>query len=83
VTQRYIAHTKRTHEIKGAPCLRERNASSLLFVRLGVSSSGMFVCKFAMLVSRSCVLFGLFVLAERVVMLGLMMMCRGVMVSGR
>jgi hypothetical protein len=37
-----------------------------------------------MLVSRSCVLLGIFVLAERVVMLGLMMMMRrGVVVSGR
>jgi hypothetical protein len=37
-----------------------------------------------MLVSRSRVLFGIFVLAEGVVMLGLMMMMRrGVVVSGR
>jgi hypothetical protein len=37
-----------------------------------------------MLVGRGCVLFGIFVLAERVVMLGLMMMMRrGVVVSGR
>jgi hypothetical protein len=44
----------------------------------------MFVCELAMLVSRSGVLFGIFVLAERVVMLGLMMMMRrGVVVSGR
>jgi hypothetical protein len=44
----------------------------------------MFVRELAMLVSRSCVLFSVFVLAERVVMLGLMMMmCRGVVVSGR
>jgi hypothetical protein len=36
------------------------------------------------LMSRSCVLLGIFVLAERVVMLGLMMMMRrGVVVSGR
>jgi hypothetical protein len=40
----------------------------------------MFVRKLAMLVSSSCVLFGMFVLAERVVMLGLMMMMRGGMV---
>jgi len=61
----------------------ERNVSSL-FVRLSVSSRGMFVCEFAMLVSRSCVLFGIFVLAERVVMLRLMMMMRrGMVVSGR
>ena len=40
--------------------------------------------KLAMFVSRSCVLLGIFVLAERVVMLGLMMMMRcGVVVSGR
>jgi hypothetical protein len=44
----------------------------------------MFVSKVAMFMSRSCVLLGFFVLAECVVMLGLMMMMRGgVMVSGR
>jgi hypothetical protein len=44
----------------------------------------MFVSKVAMFMSRSCVLLGFFVLAERMVMLGLMMMMRGgVMVSGR
>ena len=44
----------------------------------------MFVSELAMPVSRSCVLLGIFVLAERVVMLGLvMMMRRGVVVSGR
>jgi hypothetical protein len=44
----------------------------------------MFVSELAMFVSRSCVLLGIFVLAERVVMLGLvMMMGRGVVVSGR
>ena len=44
----------------------------------------MFVSKVAMFMSRSCVLLGFFVLAERMVMLGLMMMMRrGVVVSGR
>jgi hypothetical protein len=44
----------------------------------------MFVSEPAMLVSLSCVLLGIFVVAERVVMLGLMMMMRrGVVVSGR
>jgi hypothetical protein len=44
----------------------------------------MLVGELAMLVSRSCVLFGIFVFAERVVMLGLMMMVRrGVVMSGR
>ena len=44
----------------------------------------MFVSKFAVFMSRSCVLLGFFVLADRMVMLGLMMMVRGsVMVSGR
>jgi hypothetical protein len=44
----------------------------------------MFVSKFRMLMSRSCVLLGFVVLAESVVMLGLMMMMRrGVVVSGR
>jgi hypothetical protein len=52
-------------------------------MRLSVGSRGMFVGELAMLVSRSCVLLGIFVLAERVVMLGLMMMMRrGVVVSG-
>jgi hypothetical protein len=51
---------------------------------MSVGSRGMFVRKLAMLVSRSCVLLGIFVLAERVVMLGLMMMMGGgVVVSGR
>ncbi len=49
-----------------------------------MGSRGMFVSEFTMLVSRSCVLLGFFMLAERVTMLGLMMMmCRGVVVSGR
>jgi hypothetical protein len=53
-------------------------------MRLSVGGRGMFVSELAMLVSRSCVLLGIFVLAERVVMLGLvMMMRRGVVVSGR
>ena len=53
-------------------------------MRMSVGSHGMFVCELAMLVSRSRVLFGIFVLAEGVVMLGLMMMMRrGVVVSGR
>ena len=45
----------------------------------------MFVSKVAVFMSRSCVLLGFFVLAERMVMLGLMMMMMrgGVMVSGR
>ena len=55
-----------------------------LFVRFSVGSRGMFVSKFRMLMSRSCVLLGFVVLAESVVMLGLMMMMRrGVVVSGR
>ena len=45
---------------------------------------GMFVALFAMFLSRGCVLFGFFVLAEIVMMGRLMMMMRGrVMVSGR
>jgi hypothetical protein len=44
----------------------------------------MFVSKFRVLMSRGCVLLGFVVLAESVVMLGLMMMMRrGVVVSGR
>jgi hypothetical protein len=53
------------------------------FMRMSVGRRGMFVSKFAMFLSRSCVLLGFFVLAKRVVMLGLMMMMRGgVVVSG-
>ena len=45
----------------------------------------MFVSELAMFASRSCVLLGFFVLAESVVMLGLMMMMMrsGVVVTGR
>jgi hypothetical protein len=44
----------------------------------------MFVSKLAMLMSRSCVVLGFIVLAECVVMFGLMMMMgRRVVVSGR
>jgi hypothetical protein len=44
----------------------------------------MFMSKVAMFLSRSCVPLSFFMLAERMVMLGLMMMMRGgVMVSGR
>jgi hypothetical protein len=53
-------------------------------MRMSVGSGGVFVGKLAMFVSRSCVLLGLFVLAERMVMLGLNMVVRGGMVmSGR
>ena len=53
-------------------------------MRMSVGSRGMFVSDLAMFASRSCVLLRFFVLAEGVVMLGLMMMVRsGVMVSGR
>jgi hypothetical protein len=54
------------------------------FMRMSVGSSGVFVGKLAMFVSCSCVLLGFFVLAKRMVMLGLKMMMRGGMVmSGR
>ncbi len=43
-------------------------------MRLRVGSRGVFVSQFAMLVSRSRVLLSFLVLAEHVVMLGLMMM---------
>jgi hypothetical protein len=53
-------------------------------MRMSVGSGGVFVGKLAMFVSRSCVLLGLFVLPERMVMLGLNMVVRGGMVmSGR
>jgi hypothetical protein len=52
-------------------------------MRMRVGSRGMFMSELAMFVSHSCVLLGFFVLADRVVMLGLMMMMRGgVVVSG-
>ncbi len=47
---------------------------------MSVGGSGVFVGNFAMFVSRSCVLPGFFMLAERMVMLGLNMMVRGGMV---
>jgi hypothetical protein len=51
---------------------------------MSVGGRGMFVSKVAVLMSRSCVLLGFFVLAERMVMLSLMMMVSGsVMMSGR
>ena len=51
---------------------------------MGVGGRRMLVGKLAMFVSRSCVLLGFFVLAERMVMLGLNMVVRGGMVmSGR
>jgi hypothetical protein len=53
-------------------------------MRMSVGSRRMFVSDLAMLASRSCVLLRFFVLAEGVVMLGLMMMVRsGMMVSCR
>jgi hypothetical protein len=54
-----------------------------LFMRLSVGSRGVFLRELAMLVSCCRVLLGIFVLAERVVMLGLMMMRRGVVLSSR
>ena len=45
-----------------------------------MSSRAVFVGLLAMFVGRNCVLLGFFVLAHRVVMLGLMMMMRGGMV---
>jgi hypothetical protein len=44
---------------------------------MSVRSGGVFVGKLAMFVSRSCVLLGFFVLAERMVMLCLNMVVRG------
>jgi hypothetical protein len=61
---------------------KERPSQS--FMRVSVGSSGVFVGKLAMFVSRGCVLLGFFVLAERMVMLGLNMVVRGgVVMSGR
>ena len=54
--------------------------SSLMRMRVGRRS--MLVSELAMFVSRSCVLLGFFVLAERMVMLGLNMVVRGGMVMG-
>jgi len=53
-------------------------------MRMSVGSSGVFVGKLAMFVSCSSVLLSFFVLAERMVMLGLKMMVRsGMMMCGR
>ena len=53
------------------------------FMRMSAGSSGMFVSEFAVFVSRSCVLLGFVMLADGVMMLGLMMMMRsGMVVSG-
>jgi hypothetical protein len=53
-------------------------------MRVSVGSGGVFVGKLAMFVSCSCVLLGFFVLAERMMVLGLNMVVRGGMVmSGR
>jgi hypothetical protein len=53
-------------------------------MRLIVGIRGMFVSELAMLMSCRCMLLGFVVLPECVVMVGLMMMMRrGVMVSGR
>jgi hypothetical protein len=51
---------------------------------MSVGSHGLFVSKLAMFDSRCSMLLSFFMLAERMVMLGLKMMMRGgVMVSGR
>jgi hypothetical protein len=53
-------------------------------MRMSVGSRGMLVSKIAMFMGRRCVLLGFFMLTQGVVMLGLMMMmCSGVVVSGR
>ncbi len=49
-------------------------------MRMSVSIRGMFVSALAMFMSCSCVLLGVFMLAERVMVLRLMMMMRGGMV---
>jgi hypothetical protein len=54
------------------------------FMRMRVGSSRMLVSGLAMFMSRRCVLLSFFVLTQGMVMLGLMMMmCSGVVVSGR
>ncbi len=61
------------------PCFRALGSS---LMRMRVGSRRMFVSKLAVFMSRSCVLLGLFVLANRVMMLGLMMMVRSGVVMG-
>jgi|GEM_PF-6626576 len=57
---------------------------ALSFMRMSVSIRGMFVSELAMFQSCSCVLLGICMLTERVMVLCLMMMMRGGMVvSGR
>jgi hypothetical protein len=57
---------------------------STLFVRMAVGGRRVPVAVFAVFESGSCVLLGLFMLTE-IVMMGrlMMMMCRGVVMSGR
>jgi hypothetical protein len=49
-------------------------------MRMTLCGRAVFVSVLAMFVGRSCVLLGFFVLAHRVVMLGLMVVMRGSMV---
>jgi hypothetical protein len=52
-------------------------------MRMSVGGRGVLVSELTMFTRRSCVLLGFFVLANRVMMLGLMVMMRGgVVVSG-
>ena len=46
-------------------------------MRMSVGGRGVLVSKLTMFMSRSCVMLGFFVLANRVMMLGLMVMMRG------
>ena len=53
-------------------------------MRMGVSIHGMFVSELAMFLSCGCMFLGVFMLADRMMVLCLMMMMRGGMVvSGR
>ena len=56
---------------------------ALSFMRMSVSIRGMFVSELAMFQSCSCVLLGICMLTERVMVLCLMMMMRGGMVVSR
>jgi hypothetical protein len=71
-----------TGGVKRAPVSVGMSGRLSLLMRLSAGSGGVFLCELAMLVSCSCVLLGVIVLAKRVVMLGLMMMMRrGVVLS--
>ena len=73
-------HGQRDLDFTDLPAQSQRR----LFLRMSMSGCGVLVSEFAMLVSRGCMLLGVFVLTDIVMMRRLVVMMRGgVMVSGR